>query len=389
MIGNLSNRCTKNNFFVSGAILAIAVLIVVLAVPGTSVAQVLYGTIVGNVKDPSGAAIPGATITVTETETQLTRKVTTDASGNYRASTLAAGNYNLKVEAKGFQTFLRNEIPVTINTVTRVNASLTVGSVTQQVQVTGSAPVLQTDAPKVSHDLSSREIVDAPLPPGRNFQQLVRVVPGFNPPSDAHSIPSNPSRSLAFNSNGTSQYGNDTKIDGVSQYNIWLPENAAYIPSADAIQTVNIATNTFDPEQGLAGGSTTNVEIRSGTNNFHGDAYEYHTDNALQARNFFDLGRKPKSVFNQFGVSVGGPIKKNKLFYFGNYEGTRQRDFASTLTSMATVAMRNGDLTGAPYPIYDPATGNLDGTGRTQIYATNNPADTAHCTTHFATLRSA
>ena len=378
MIGNISNRCTKNNFFVSGAILAIAVLIVVLAVPGTSVAQVLYGTIVGNVKDPSGAAIPGATITVTETETQLTRKVTTDASGNYRASTLAAGNYNLKVEAKGFQTFLRNEIPVTINTVTRVNASLTVGSVTQQVQVTGSAPVLQTDAPKVSHDLSSREIVDAPLPPGRNFQQLVRVVPGFNPPSDAHSIPSNPSRSLAFNSNGTSQYGNDTKIDGVSQYNIWLPENAAYIPSADAIQTVNIATNTFDPEQGLAGGSTTNVEIRSGTNNFHGDAYEYHTDNALQARNFFDPGRKPKSVFNQFGVSVGGPIKKNKLFYFGNYEGTRQRDFASTLTSMATVAMRNGDLTGAPYPIYDPATGNLDGTGRTQIYATNNPADTAH-----------
>ena len=127
-----------------------------------------------------------------------------------------------------------------------------------------------------------------PLPPGNNFESLLGTIPGINPPTTAHSIPTNPSRALQFNANGTSEYGNDIRIDGVSQFNIWVPENAAYIPSSDAIEVVNATTGNFNPEQGLAGGSTVNVQIKSGSNQIHGDVYEFHFNNNLEAHNFFD-----------------------------------------------------------------------------------------------------
>ncbi len=150
--------------------------------------------------------------------------------------------------------------------------------------------------------------------------------------------------------NGTSDYGNTVRIDGATQYNIWVPENTSYVPSSDAIETVNITTANFDPEQGLAGGSTTNVAIKSGTNQIHGDLYEYHFDNNTEAHNFFDpnngITRKPKDIFNQFGASIGGPIKKDKLFYFSNVEWIRQAQFATRTATVPTPNMVLGDLTG-------------------------------------------
>ncbi|HZQ54831.1 MAG TPA: TonB-dependent receptor [Bryobacteraceae bacterium] len=353
--------------------------------------QVLYGSMVGNVTDASGAAVPNATVEVTQMETQLTRKAVTDAGGQYTLSTLSPGSYNVKVTAAGFKTFDKTNVPVTLNNVSRVDASLQVGEVNQTVEVTSAAPMLQTDRADVRHDITAETIQNVPLPPGNNFESLFKTVPGINPPTTAHSIPTNPSRALQFNVNGTSEYGNDIRIDGVSQFNIWVPENAAYIPSSDAIQVVNAVTGNFTPEQGLAGGSTVNVQIKSGTNTFHGDVYEYHFDNNTEAHNFFDpnngITRIPKDIFNQFGGSVGGPIKKDKLFFFGNVEATRQRQFATHLATVPTLAMMQGDLRGSDPAnglaansviIYDPTTGNADGTGRSQIYATNVPSDTAH-----------
>jgi len=222
------------------------------------------------------------------------------------------------------------------------------------------------------------------VPPGNNFQQLFRAIPGFNPPISAHSVATNPSRSLQFNVNGASSYGNDVRVDGMSQYNIWVPENVAYIPSSDAIQTVNVATNNFTPEQGLAGGSSINVIIKSGTNQLHGDLYEFHYDNALEAHGFFDprnhITRVPKDIFNQFGGSIGGPIKKDKLFFFQNLEFTRQRQFATTNANLPSTPMIAGDMRGLDLStgnndiVYDPTTGNADGTGRTQIFASDDPA---------------
>lgn len=328
---------------------------------------------------------------VTQTQTQLTRKAVTDAGGQYTLSTLTPGDYNVKVTAKGFKTFAQANVPVTLNNVTRVNASLQVGEVSETVEVTGAAPVLQTDRADVHSNITAHTIENVPLPPGNNFESLFKTIPGINPPTTAHSIPTNPSRALQFNVNGTSEYGNDIRIDGVSQFNIWVPENAAYIPSSDAIQTVNAVTGDFNPEQGLAGGSTVNVQIKSGTNHFHGDVYEYHFDNNTEAHNFFDpnngITRIPKDIFNQFGGSVGGPIKKDKLFFFSNVEFTRQRQFSTSLATIPTLAMMQGDLRGSDPAnglaansdiVYDPTTGNADGTGRTQIYATNNAGDGAH-----------
>lgn len=347
-------------------------------------AQILYGSIVGSVKDPSGAAVPGATVTATQTQTQLTRSVTSDQAGGFEMSTLSAGNYTLKVSAQGFKTFTQTGVEVSINTITRADATLELGAVNQSVEVSASAAVLQTERPDVHHDLTATTIENVPMPPGNNFEQLFRAIPGVNPPVSAHSVATNPSRSLQYNSNGTSSYGNDVRVDGISQYNIWVPENAAYIPSSDAIEVVNVATNSYNPEQGLAGGSSVNVQIKNGTNQLHGDVYEYHYDNGLEARGFFDprngISRVPKDIFNQFGGSIGGPIKKDKVFFFGNVEATRQRQFANQLATVPTMAMRNGDLRGLdlskanPDFIYDPATGNInpktgfsDGTGRAQL----------------------
>jgi Carboxypeptidase regulatory-like domain/TonB dependent receptor-like, beta-barrel len=347
-------------------------------------AQILYGSMVGNVTDPSGAAVPGATVTVTQTQTQLTRKATTDQAGQFSLTTLAPGTYNVKVTAQGFKSFTQTGVDVVINSVKRVDASLELGAVNQSVEVSATAAVLQTERADVHHDLTANTIENVPVPPGNNFEQLFRAIPGFNPPVSAHSVATNPSRSLQFNVNGASSYGNDVRVDGMSQYNIWVPENVAYIPSEDAIQTVNVATNNFTPEQGLAGGSSINVVIKSGTNDFHGDLYEFHYDNALEAHGFFDprnhITRVPKDVFNQFGGSIGGPIKKDKLFFFGNLEFTRQRQFATTNANVPSPAMVAGDMRGLDLStgntdfVYDPTTGNADGTGRTPIQASDNPA---------------
>ena len=391
MTGNASIHCAMLNRFVRSAILATLAFSIVVAIPTTGAAQVLYGTLVGNVQDPTGAVVPGATVTVIQTETALTRQAQTDSRGGYTVSTLAAGTYTVRIEAKGFKTFSKRDVAVAINTVSRVDATLQIGAVSQTVEVSASAAVLQTDRADVHHDLTATTLEQVPLPPGNNFQSLMKTLPGVTPPTTAHSIPTNPTRALDYSVNGTSDYGNTVRIDGVTQYNIWVPENTSYIPSSDAIQVVNVTTANFNPEQGLAGGSTTNVEIKSGTNQIHGDLYEFHFDNNTEAHNFFDpndgITRKPKDIFNQFGASIGGPIKKDKLFYFSNVEWTRQRQFATRTATVPTLAMMQGDLQGNDPAngldpnariVFDPTTGNADGTGRTQIYATNDPNDAAH-----------
>ncbi len=340
-------------------------------------AQVLYGSLVGTVIDPSGAAVPEARVSIRENQKGFSRQTRTDAAGVYNLPTVPTGTYTVEVRKEGFKLYGKSDIPVTLNTLSRVDVTLEVGAMTQSVEVTAAAPLLSTDRADVHHELTATTIDNMPMPPGNNFQELFRAIPGFAPPINAHSIPTNPSRALEFNVNGASSYGNDVRIDGVSQFNIWVPENAAYIPSSDAIQVVNVATGSFNPEQGLAGGSSINVQIKSGANQLHGDAYEYHYDNALEGLPFFAPGqgisRVPKDVFNQFGGSIGGPIKKNKVFFFGNVEFTRQRRFSTSLATVPTMAMRNGDMRGldlaSPNPniVYDPATGASDGSGRTQI----------------------
>jgi len=351
--------------------LRILPLFVVTFAAGTSVppagAQVLYGSIVGNVHDSTGATLPGATITILHEETRLTRETTADSAGGYTFTAVPTGTYVVTVSLTGFRTFTRPSVPVTLNTVTRVDAALPVGEIAETVTVVGESPLLQTDRAEVRAELRERDLRELPVPVGRNYQRLFKVLPGITPPEDAHSIPSNPSRALVFNVNGASRSSNNTRIDGVSTANVWLPHVAAYVPALESLETVNVVTNSFDAEQGLAGGAVINVQIKSGTNKVSGSAFEYHANEKLRAQNYFDPPgtQKGKWKYNQFGGTVGGPIVRNKLFYFASYEGTRDLRNAGVTVSVPTEALRRGDFSASPTLIYDPRTGNADGSGRT------------------------
>jgi hypothetical protein len=201
---------------------------------------------------------------------------------------------------------------------------------------------------------------------------LFVTLPGFSPPQDAHSIPSNPSRAVQFSVNGTVRSNNNTRIDGASSTNIWLPHMVSYLPGLEAIETVNVVTNSFDAEQGLAGGAAINVQIKSGTNDVHGSAFEYHASNKLKAYPYVSdrFQPKPKYIFNQFGGTFGGPIKKDKLFYFVSYDASRESAFANKFNDVPTPAMKRGDLSLSPTAIYDPFTG--DANARNRIAFENN-----------------
>jgi hypothetical protein len=354
--------------------------LVLLALCGRAVpanAQVLYGSLVGTVTDESGAGIPGATVTITHAETGASREIATDATGAYRFPTVQSGTYTVTVQLSGFRTFTRTGVPVTLNSIARVDASLQVGQLSETVTVSAETPILQTERAEVRAELKAREFVNLPVSVNRNYQYLFRVLPGFTPPAEAHSVPSNPSRALVFNVNGASRSSNNIRIDGVSTTNIWLPHVAAYVPALESLETVNVVTNSFDAEQGLAGGSAINVQIKSGTNNIRGSMFEYYSNEQLRTKNYFAPPGTSKGdwTYHQYGGTVGGPVMRNKLFYFVSYEGTRDRQALSRTVSVPTEAMRRGDLRASTTPIYDPLTGAPNGAGRTPFPNNVIPAD--------------
>ncbi len=338
-------------------------------VPSGLRAQVLYGSLVGNVTDQSEAAVPGARITATSEATNQIRTAIADSGGAYSLPALPPGVYTLRVSQAGFQDLVTAKVPVTQNNVTRVDAHLQVGQVQESVSVTAdSAPLLQTERAEVRTEMSAKTLQNLPVAQGRNFQSLFRTVPGVALSRPPNNSASNPSQSYSFNVNGASASINNTRVDGASSTNVWLPQlSLAYVPALESIEAVNIVTNSFDAEQGLAGGAAINVQIKSGTNQLHGSAFWYADNSALRARNFFLPANqgKTKLVYNQAGATIGGPIKKNKLFYFASFERTTDRQSASLITSVPSAAARSGNFSSFPAVVYDPATGIADGTGRT------------------------
>jgi outer membrane receptor protein involved in Fe transport len=206
---------------------------------------------------------------------------------------------------------------------------------------------------------SAREVNDLPLTgtAGRNYQSLMAVVPGAVMAGEQNSAAGSPQRSISFNVNGVSRLQNNTKLDGASIVYPWLPTNTAYVPSAEAIEEVNIVTNSYNAEQGMAGGAAVNVIIRSGTNRLRGTAWGYTTDSDLKARNFFQtVPKNPHDDLNQYGGNLGGPIMKDKLFFFGNWEHTSRINSSPVrIYSLAPDALRAGDFRGTGAVIYDPA----------------------------------
>ena len=291
--------------------------------PGAATAQVLYGSLTGNVTDPSGAVVPGAQVEALDTATGVSRLATTDSAGVYRFAELLPGVYRITVTATSFGAYVADNVRIDANTTRRVDVQVQIRQQVEAVTVTSAAPLLQTDRADVHTDLDAKEISDLPLlaSNGRNFQSAYRIVPGAGLLGENNSAAGNPQRAMTTNVNGLSINNNNTRIDGAVDTYTWLPANVAYIPSSDAIESVNVVTNNFDAEQGMAGGLAANVTVKSGTNQFHGTAFEYHTDNELRTRNYFRPAVvqpvKPKNIFNQYGGTLGGPIKKENCSSLG------------------------------------------------------------------------
>ncbi len=346
-------------------------LTVAFAVPGRFAnAQVLYGSLVGSVEDASRAVLPGATVTATERNTGLQRETTTGGDGAYAFRDLQAGLYDLKIAVPGFKSYVKSGVIVALNAVAREDVSMEVGGASETLTVTATA-ALQTVRADVSAQLDRAQVTNLPIGSGRNFQQLYKLIPGASPPVELHSDAGNPQRSLGTNFNGVSRSNNNTRLDGATVSYPWLPHIMAYVPPAEALETVNIVTNSFDAEQGMAGGAAVSVSIKSGTNEYHGSGQWFHTNSSLRARNHFFVGTAiPENTLNQFGGTFGGPIRRNKLFFFGNWERTARRQNASAFRTLPTDALRRGDFSGTGALIYDPATGTADGTGR-QLFPDN------------------
>ncbi len=325
-------------------------------------AQAVKGSLLGTVTDTSGAVIPGASVSITEVNTNLSRSAITNENGNYVLGQLDRGVYRVEVQLGGFKKAIREKVDVLVNEDTRVDMRLEPGDISQSVEVIDALPLLQTDRADVGRQIETRQLPDMPLAFNRNFQSLVNLVPGATRAHREHSEFFNSQDSLATEVNGQSRYANNVQIEGIdNNHRTGLLQ--VLIPPIEALSSVDVTTSNYEAELGRAGGAVINATLRSGSNDIHGSVYEYNRVSALAARNVF-AASKAHTVYNQFGFTVGGPIVKNKTFFFGDYQGVRDRRGDVTRPSIPTMDFRNGDFSSAPQIIYDPRTGNADGTGR-------------------------
>ena len=311
-------------------------------------AQILYGSVVGVVKDPQGATVPGATVTIVNKETNLTKETTTDSEGTFNVVNVLPGPYDVKVTLQGFHESVRKDVPVTIGQIARVTVTLEVGSVSESITVVSDTQLLQTDKADVHTELKSGEIVAMPLNRFRNYQALMNLVPGTTPMAFGNAETDTPARSLATNVNGQVNTNNTTRTDGATNMNIWLPNHNMYISPAETVDTVNISTSSFDAEQGNAGGAAVTVVTKSGTNIFKGSAFEFYNSDKFNATpKYFSAGEVPGKLpikANTYGGTLGGPISKNHVFFFGSFEGFRRSQSLFTFFNVPDAKLRAGDF---------------------------------------------
>src|SRR5216684_1847688 len=320
--------------------------------------QALHGTILGTITDSSHAVVGGVRVTVTEAETNFRRAESTNESGFFVFSNLDPGTYRLEVEHPGFRKVVRTDIGLTPNTTIRADVELTPGEVTETVDVTAGAALLQTDRADTGGKIEGAQL-QMPMLHNRNYQALLMLVPGVQKSYRSNSAFFNSQEHLQSVVNGLDQR-NNYLIEGIDNN---VENLTGIIPPPDAIATVDVSTTNYDPEYGRAGGAVTNVTLKSGSNDFHGSAFEYHRDASMTARNVF-ASLVPHTVYNQFGGAGGGRIKRDKLFFFGDYQGSRDVNGLANLATIPTMDFRTGNLSAAPTIIYDPATGTPDGKGR-------------------------
>jgi hypothetical protein len=355
-------------------------------IPAAVFGQNVYGRISGTVADTSGASIGQATVTLTNLDTNGKNQITTDAAGSYAFPNIPPGRYKIQAEKQGFKSFVREPVIVQIESGLKIDIAMPVGAASETVEVTGEAPLLQPETNSLGQVIEQRTVTDLPLN-GRNPIALTQLVPGVVPqgqPSAGNSstgspVGANPFALGDFQVGGGMAGQSQILIDGV-------PTNGAYlnvvtvIPTQDAIEEFKVQTNNLGPEYGRFAGGVINLSTKPGTNHFHGSLYEFIRNKVLNANDFFaNRGGVPRPPFtqNQFGANAGGPIARDKLFFFGAYEGFRQRKGSILTTWVPTAAERTGDFS------------SVGSSGDSSVLTIYDPMTSAGCTGTAATCRTA
>ncbi|MBI4474529.1 MAG: carboxypeptidase regulatory-like domain-containing protein, partial [Acidobacteria bacterium] len=313
-------------------------------------AQSTTGTIAGTVKDQSGAVLPGVDMTIVNLATNQTRSAITNERGDYTVPQLQIGLYSVTAALPGFKTEVRPRIELQVDQRARIDFTLEVGEMTERVTVIDEAPLVQSTSASLGSVVDNQKIQQLPLN-SRDFEKLALLVPGATPPQ--------PGSSLGFRGGitigGANERGNNFTLDGISNttHNVFT---YVYKPSVDEIQEFKVQPNAYDAEAGRGEGGQVTVTTKSGSNAFHGTLFEFIRNDKLDARNFFEVRKSPFKR-NQFGGNLGGPIRKDKTFFFINYEGLRLRQSETRTATVPTEAMRRGDFSAVSGGIRDPLTG--------------------------------
>ena len=331
--------------------------------PTMTWAQATRGSLVGTVSDASGSSVPGATVTITEVDTNIVTTGVSNENGAYTFPNLKDGRYRVAAELTGFKKIVRENVQVDVNTTIRVDFRLEPGDLAETLTVTAESPALQTDRSDTGRIIQGEQIAAMPLGFGRNFQGMLATVPGASRPFKPHSEFFNSQDSLSSNVNGQSRLANNVMIEGIDN-NQKTGLLSVIIPSAEALETVSVTTSNYDAEFGRAGGAVTNATIKSGTNQFRGSGFWFgdnqdtHAINAFVDRTLPKERQKPDTLYNQFGFTLGGPVLRNKLFFFGDYIRTNDDLGRVNRYVLPTAEQRAGNFSGSSVPIYDPLTGD-------------------------------
>lgn len=345
-------RISARQFLATLALIGLASLI--------AMAQVTTADVVGRVTDATGATINGARIIIEHMETHITRSALTGVSGDYVLNLLPPGRYSLRIEAAGFKTYVLPELILAAGDRARADALMQIGQRVETVEVMAQTPLLQSDSSTLSTVLTERPVQDLPLN-RRNYIELAQLVAGANPgPPNALSSGARPDdrrQTSAISVNGQSDVLNNNMIDGMDN-NERVIGTIGVRPSIDAIAEFRVQTGLYSAEVGRTPGGIVNIVTKSGTNAYHGSLYEFFRNDVLDARNFFSTtGPKPKYRQNQFGGSIGGPIRRNRTFFFGDYEGLRIVQGITGVATVPTPAQAQGDFSDLSTPIINPFTG--------------------------------
>ena len=333
-----------------------------LVAPRLAAAQAVTGTILGTVSDSTGAVIGGGKVTVTNVDTGLSRTVTSDAAGEYTVPQVPTGNYTVLAEMTGFKATALSNVQVGVDQRVRIDVTLEVGQMSESVTIEAQTPLVQTNSSELGTTVDEEQIKTLPLN-GRNFVSLTRTVPGVARGIPGANIDGAGSlawrASASFSANGQRARDNNYMLDGVDNNETWL-QTVVLFPSVDSLDEFKLQTSTYSAEFGRSLGGVVNLQIKSGTNKMSGSAYEFLRNDAFDANNFFNnrAGRdKPDFSQHQFGGTLGGAVFKDRTFFFADYQGHREKQGQTFLSTVPSMRMRQGDFSELSRVIYDPTTG--------------------------------